>query len=125
MNDSMQNRKVLIVDDEMDIRFLLGAILLKKNIQTVFASSLSEADNILENKGNFDCIFLDNLLPDGLGVNHIRQIKRKYPQAKIVMITAHDNQTDRQKATTEGADYFIGKPFSSEIILKTIDRLAI
>jgi DNA-binding NtrC family response regulator len=125
MNNSMQNREILIVDDETDIRFLLGNILKQKNIQTVFASSLSEADNILRNKEKFDCIFLDNFLPDGLGVNHIKQIKRKYPQAKIVMITAHDNQTDREKASIEGADYFIGKPFSSESILKTIDRLAV
>jgi|SRR5436190_565537 DNA-binding NtrC family response regulator len=125
MNDSMQNREILIVDDETDIRFLLGSILKQKNIQTVFASSLSEADNILKNKKKFDCIFLDNFLPDGLGVNHIKQIKNNYPQAKIVMITAHDNQTDREKASNEGADYFIGKPFSSESILKTIDRLAV
>ncbi|TMI70139.1 MAG: response regulator [Bacteroidetes bacterium] len=121
----MQNREILIVDDETDIRFLLGSILKQKNIQTVFASSLSEADNILKNKKKFDCIFLDNFLPDGLGVNHIKQIKNNYPQAKIVMITAHDNQTDREKASNEGADYFIGKPFSSESILKTIDRLAV
>jgi DNA-binding NtrC family response regulator len=125
MNDSMQNREILIVDDETDIRFLLGSILKQKNIQTVFASSLSEADNILKNKKKFDCIFLDNFLPDGLGVNHIKQIKNNYPQAKIVMITAHDNQTDREKASNEGADYFIGKPFSSESILKTINRLAV
>jgi DNA-binding NtrC family response regulator len=125
MNDSMQNREILIVDDETDIRFLLGSILKQKNIQTVFASSLSEADNILKNKKKFDCIFLDNFLPDGLGVNHIKQIKNNYPQAKIVMITAHDNQTDREKASNEGADYFLGKPFSSESILKTIDRLAV
>jgi len=40
------------------------------------------------------------------------------------MITAHDNQTDREKASKEGADFFIGKPFSRELIFKTIESLS-
>jgi len=125
MNQFTKNPAVLIVDDETDIRFLLSNIMKQKNVQPVLASSLSEADNIMQSIGEFSCIFLDNYLPDGLGVNYIRQIKKKWPEAKVVMITAHDNQTDREKATKEGADYFIGKPFSREIILNTLDRFAV
>ena len=39
------------------------------------------------------------------------------------MLTAHDNFTDRERAYKEGVDFFIGKPFTREIILKTIERL--
>jgi CheY-like chemotaxis protein len=45
----------------------------------------------------------------------------KFPTSKIVMITAHDNASDRQKAKHEGVDFFIGKPFSRELIYKAIE----
>ena len=125
MKQFTKSPAILIVDDETDIRFLLSNIIKQKNVQTVCASSLSEADDIIQTKDKITCIFLDNYLPDGLGVNYIRQIKNRCPQAKVVMITAHDNQADREKASKEGADYFIGKPFSRELILKTLDRFAV
>ena len=126
INQLLHKPTILIIDDETDICYLLGNILKQKDIRTVFASSLSEADNIIEeHTDEFSFIFLDNHLPDGLGVNHIKQIKKNCPLCKVIMITAHDNQTDREKAAYEGADYFIGKPFSSELILKTIDNLSI
>jgi len=40
------------------------------------------------------------------------------------MITAHDSKDDRTKALENGADYFIGKPFTSDIIYKTVDELS-
>src|SRR4249919_141126 len=125
MKEFTKSPAILIVDDETDIRFLLSNIIRQKNVQTVFASTLSEVDNIIEDKSEFACIFLDNYLPDGLGVNYIRRIKKRCPKAKVVMITAHDNQTDREKASQEGADYFIGKPFSRELILNTLERFAV
>jgi two-component system OmpR family response regulator len=125
INRSLHKPSILIIDDENDICYLLSSILKQKNIRTVFASSLSEADHIIEQDDEFSFIFLDNHLPDGLGVDHIRQIKKNCPLCKLVMITAHDNQTDREKASYEGADYFIEKPFSRELILTTIADLSV
>jgi two-component system OmpR family response regulator len=70
-----------------------------------------------------EIIFLDNHLPDGLGVNFISYIKRFHPLSKIVMITAHDNLADKQKAFKEGVDYFIGKPFSKETVNIIMENL--
>ena len=124
INALFQKPTILIIDDERDICYLLGSMLKQKEIQAVFASSLLEADNILKHNEEFAFIFLDNHLPDGLGVNYIKRIKKNCPSCKVIMITAHDNQTDREKASIEGADFFIGKPFSRELIFKTIDRLS-
>lgn len=121
MNHLFQTPSILIVDDESDIRFLLGNILKQKNIEPVFASTLSEAEQVIEHDPTLAFIFLDNHLPDGLGVNYIKQIKQRCPGCKIVMITAHDNQADREKASSEGADYFIGKPFSRDSIFQALD----
>jgi two-component system, OmpR family, response regulator len=115
--------KALIIEDETDICYLLSSILKLKNIQTTFAGSLSEADRILQNNSPPRIIFLDNYLPDGFGINHIGKLKKRFPAIKIVMMTAHDNISDREKAQLEGVDFFIGKPFSRELVFQTIDAL--
>ena len=115
-----ERRKALIVDDETDICYLLSNILKQKNIQTVFAGSLAEADRVLKTSGYFYYVFLDNHLPDGLGINQIKRWKDKFPCTHVIMITAHDSYEERRKASKDGADDFIAKPFSKDIILKAI-----
>ena len=118
-SDSIRKR-ALIVDDETDICYLLSNILKQKNIQTVFAGSLAEADRVLKTSGYFYYVFLDNHLPDGLGINQIKRWKEKFPSTHVIMITAHDSYEERRKASKDGADDFISKPFSKEIILNSI-----
>jgi two-component system OmpR family response regulator len=114
------NLKALIVDD--DVCYLLSAILNYKNLQTTYVSSISDAKRALMEE-NPSIIFLDNHLPDGFGVNFIEEIKRMYPYVKIVMITAHDTATDRDKAYMLGVDHFIGKPFTRDVVFKTLESL--
>lgn len=121
-NAELQHLEVLIIDDEADICYLLGSLLQKKQIQSKFVNTLKDAANILE-LNDPEIIFLDNHLPDGLGVNFISYIKRFHPLSKIVMITAHDNLADKQKAFKEGVDYFIGKPFSKETVNNIMENL--
>lgn len=118
--NNMDNNKAFIIDDESDICYLLGSVLKKKQITSEYAKSLKEAKKALK-EIDPAIIFLDNRLPDGLGVNYIRQIKREHPLTKVIMLTAYDNQADREKAIDEGADYFMGKPFSREVINKIVD----
>ena len=119
----MQNLDALIIDDETDICYLLGHVLRKRDIKSKFVNSLREAANILE-LNNPEIIFLDNHLPDGLGVNFIGYIKRFHPNTKIVMITAHDTIVDKQKAINEGVDFFIGKPFTKETVNSIMENIA-
>ena len=119
LNDPNRIR-ALIVDDETDICYLLSNILKQKNIQTVFARSLAEADRMLQSPNFFYYVFLDNNLPDGLGINQIKRWKEKFPFLHVIMITAHDSYEERKKASTDGAEHFISKPFSKEVILNSI-----
>ncbi len=112
----------LIIDDEADICFLLRSILRTKNLQVSHANSLSEATVVLA-KENPGIIFLDNHLPDGLGVDFISQLKVTHPQAKVVMISAFDIYSNRAKAFANGVDTFISKPFTKELISLTVDQL--
>ena len=113
-------KEALIVDDEKDIRFLLSNILKQANIQPVLASSITEAEKILQSPHKFYYVFLDNYLPDGLGINQVKKWKELYPSIHLIMITAHDSYEERNKAKGDGADHFISKPFSREVILSTI-----
>jgi len=118
--DNPNKIKALIVDDETDICYLLSHILKQKDIQTVFAGSLAEADKMLQSPNLFYYVFLDNHLPDGLGINQIKRWKDKFPGVHFIMISAHDSSEEKKKATSDGADTFISKPFSKEMILKSI-----
>lgn len=122
--NSIKTHKIeaLIIDDEADICYLLGSLLRKKDIDTSYVNTLRDAANILESTDP-QIIFLDNHLPDGLGVNFIGFIKRFHPLTKIIMITAHDTAADVKKAYKEGVDYFIGKPFSKESINNVVENL--
>src|SRR5262245_50612240 len=119
----MEDRlKALIVDDEIDVCFLLSAILHGKNLQASYVNSITEAKRVLiEEKPSI--VFLDNHLPDGFGMSFIEEIRKINPFVKIVMITAYDTIVDRDNAYHEGVDYFIGKPFTRETIFRTLENL--
>jgi two-component system, OmpR family, response regulator len=117
-----QDIEALIVDDEIDICFLLTGILRKKNLQSSCVNNIHEARNLLAIK-HPSILFLDNNLPDGYGVDFIQHIKSTHPLTRIVMITADDTQANKNKALKAGADFFIGKPFTRDIINRTIDSV--
>jgi two-component system, OmpR family, response regulator len=114
--------KVLIIDDEIDICYLLSGILKQKMLKTSYVNSLSEAEVALRNDPP-SLIFLDNHLPDGFGLDFIQYIKNNYPATKIIMITAHDSAAERNRAYNEGADIFISKPFTRDLINASVDKL--
>lgn len=114
--------EALIVEDEIDICFLLKGILRKKNLQTAYVNSIHEAQHLLTTE-HPSILFLDNNLPDGNGVDFIRAIKKSHPLIRIIMITADDTLANKNKALKAGADFFIGKPFTMAAINKTVDLL--
>ena len=122
MNTASLAKRILIVDDEADICLLLSGLLRRLGYQPTCAHFLEEGRQCL-NTQKFDAIFLDLNLPDGLGFDLLPFIKEDQTEAKIIMISAFDGQAERRRATEQGADYFIGKPFtrrSVETALQTI-----
>jgi DNA-binding NtrC family response regulator len=122
MESSSKPVEVLIIEDEEDICYLLSGILKKKNLRTSYVTSLFAAKKVLSQQ-NPDILFIDNHLPDGFGMDYLAQIKEEHPLTKVIMITAHNTGDDKARALAEGADYFIGKPFSGDTIVRTIDMV--
>ena len=111
---------VMIVEDEVDLCYLLTKILRQNNLKADCAYSISEAKQAIK-KINPSIVFIDNFLPDGYGSDFIMNIREGYPKSKIVMITAHDSPSDIEKALKRGADYFISKPFNTKTIKNTLE----
>lgn len=116
------NNKVLIVDDELDICYLLSGMLRQRNFQTGFVNSIAEAATALQTNTP-SLLFLDNHLPDGFGLDFIPFVKKNYPEIKVIMITAHDGAVERKKAYDGGVDFFIAKPLTRKMINDAIDKL--
>ena len=114
--------EALIVEDEIDICFLLTGILRKKNLQTAYVNNIHDAKSMLTTE-HPSILFLDNNLPDGYGVDYIQGIKNTHPLMRIIMITADDTLANKNKALKAGADFFIGKPFTMDEINKTVDLM--
>jgi DNA-binding response OmpR family regulator len=117
-----QSIKILIVDDEVDICYFLSRNLIKRNFAASFSHTLADAEKKIENEQP-SIVLLDNHLPDGRGVEVLDKLVNRYPEMKIVMLTAHDSPEDRSKAYKNGASYFLSKPFTLTEINNVIDLL--
>ena len=113
-------KKILIVDDEEDICYFLSRNLSKRGFQTTISNSLAEAQKQLD-LIRPDIVLLDNHLPDGRGIDFVKKINYRYPDLKIIMITAHDSPEDRSKAYSNGIKYFLSKPFSIAMLNQAVD----
>lgn len=113
-------RKALIVEDEGEMGLLLNIFLDEKDFELDYVKNLLSAQEYLE-KEQPAVVILDNKLPDGFGVDFISYIKKKYPQIKVVMISGF--ATARDVAIENGAEAFLEKPFTRELLYQTINSL--
>jgi len=119
-----KNQKIetLIIDDDYDICYLISALLNERGIHSSFVHSLSEAKASLK-AYNPSVIFLDNHLPDGLGIEFVEYIHETYPQAKVIIVTGHDIAMDINNVLSKGVIDIIKKPFTKERIYSTLDKV--
>lgn len=105
----MTQSKILIIDDEPDIRELLEITLSRLKLTTQSVGNLKEAKEILK-KETFDLCLTDMRLPDGDGLDFIEYTQRQYPQMPIAMITAHGSMDTAITALKTGAFDYLTKP---------------
>lgn len=115
----MHQKIALIVDDEQDTCFLLKGILEQQQLMAACVHSLADAKLWLQTQEP-DLVFLDNHLKDGHGIEFIPYLLEKFPQVKVIIITAFDTEHDKQAAYAKGAHHFMGKPFNRSSISETL-----
>lgn len=113
--------KVLIVDDEPTIRWALAEALRGWDYETVEAETgaATLAAIVTEQPA---AVLLDINLPDASGLDLLREIKRRRPQAAVIMITAETLYENAVAALRGGADDFIGKPIHLEELRFALDH---
>ena len=105
----MSTPRALVIDDEPDIRQLLGMTLRQLGVEVAEAPDLTAAYLKLE-KNHFDLCLTDMRLPDGNGLELIQHIQDKYPDLPVAMITAYGNTEIAVEALKLGAFDFVSKP---------------
>src|SRR5690242_1764444 len=107
---------ILIIDDEEQLRKLLTRIISLESFEVAEASTLKTAlDKLSGNE--FDVVLCDVKLPDGNGVDFIQTIKRNYPFAEVILLTAYGNIADGVQAIKNGAfDYIVKGDDNDRII---------
>ena len=105
----------LIVDDEPDIRELLEITLNRMEVDTRSAADLAQARDLLAGE-DFDLCLTDMRLPDGSGIDFVRQIQQTKPEIPVAMITAHGNMESAIEALKAGAFDFVSKPVDLQVL---------
>ncbi|WP_438951545.1 sigma-54-dependent transcriptional regulator [Porticoccus sp.] len=105
----MMKKRVLVVDDEPDIRELLTITLEQMGLEVVTAAKLAKARKLLESE-EFDLCLTDMKMPDGNGLELVDHIQTIAPHLPVAMITAHGNMEIAIDALKKGAFDFISKP---------------
>jgi DNA-binding response OmpR family regulator len=113
--------KVLIVDDEPAIRWVLGAALRGWDYETVEAETGAATSAALVTERPA-AVLLDINLPDSSGLDLLREIKRRSPKVIVIMITAETLYENAVAALRGGADDFIGKPINLEELRFALDK---
>lgn len=117
----MPAKSILIVDDETSVRESLEKVLSKAGYATWTANSGHEALALLAHH-QVDIVLSDLKMPDGDGVELLKNIKKDYPDIEVILLTGYGTIETAVDAMREGAYDFISKPPKKAIILSAVER---
>lgn len=120
--------KILVVDDEKDVEMLFRQKFrreINNGLELVFAFSGQEALEILEKTipPKVMYIFSDINMPGMTGLELLDQVKKRFPQIKVSMISAYGDKDNYDKAIASGAKEFFTKPIDFNSLKKEINEL--
>ncbi|MEO0097674.1 MAG: response regulator [candidate division WOR-3 bacterium] len=121
---SEKKYKILLVEDEENLRELLKYQLENAGYQVITASDGLEALN-LARQHKVDLIILDLMLPklDGYTVCRLLKFSEQYRKIPLIMATARTNPEDKERGLEMGADFYLTKPLNSQELLNKIKEL--
>jgi len=118
---SVSHSRILIVDDDPDIRKVLR-LLLKESYYVAEAENGRAAIDYIRHNPDTDLIVLDVMMPGMSGIEACEEIRR-LSNAPVLFLTAKSAEADRVKAYQSGGDDFLSKPFSQAELLAKISSL--
>lgn len=117
------SKKILIADDESEMRVALETTLKREKFQITCAEDGKQALSKLEDE-EFDLVLTDVRMPKLNGLELLRAVKEKSPKTQVVVMTAYGTIDNAVEAMKEGAfDYLIkGSGFSADVLVSTVNR---
>lgn len=114
-------KKILVVDDETEMRMALGATLKREGHHCQLVDNGISALDLFE-KVEFDMVITDVKMPRMSGLDLLREVKARKPNTLVIMITAYGTIDNAVECMKENAFDYLLKPFSAEILTSTINR---
>ncbi len=120
----MSRRTILIVDDELAIRAMLRQSLERAGYRVIESGSLGDVRALLTEETP-DLLLLDWMLPDGSGLELLRELRGSHDTRTlpVIMLTARVEEDDRVKGLQSGVDDYVVKPFSPRELLARIQAV--
>src|ERR1041385_887084 len=115
----MHTAKILVADDEQNLRRVLVAMLRRDGHEVVQAASGVEA---IERLADVDVVITDLRMPGADGMEVLRTAAKSFPQVPVIMITAYGSVGEAVEAIKAGAFDYIEKPFEQDSIRIIIEK---
>jgi two-component system NtrC family response regulator len=115
--------KLLLIDDETNLRSLLAQVLRLEGFDVLAVANATDGLTLLETE-DVAVVITDVKLPDANGIDLVQQIKARYPDVEIVVITAYGTVSDGVKAMKLGAFDYITKGDEDDEMVMTIEKAA-
>ena len=108
-------KHILLLEDDAALGQGIRYALENDGVQVELCTALSQAQGILPSR-DFDLLILDVNLPDGSGLDLLRDVRRRHSSVPVILLTANDLETDIVVGLESGADDYITKPFSLAVL---------
>ncbi len=108
-------KEILLLEDDADLGRGIKMALSTSDVSVTLCDTLKKARNILDSK-IFDLLILDVNLPDGNGIDLLKEEKEAHSEIPVILLTANDMEIDVVTGLEAGADDYITKPFSLAIL---------
>ncbi len=108
-------KEILLLEDDADLGRGIKMALSTSDVSVTLCDTLEKARNILDSK-IFDLLILDVNLPDGNGIDLLKEEKEAHSEIPVILLTANDMEIDVVTGLEAGADDYITKPFSLAIL---------
>lgn len=114
--------KILVVDDEPIVLNCCQRILQDQGHTVHLVGSADEAITAMEDDP-FEILLVDIMMPVRDGIDLIREIKEKWPETSIIVMTGYATSETIRKSRSARADRFISKPFTPDELLEILDPI--
>lgn len=115
-------KKILVVDDDIELRQLLARYLNKHGFDTLLAADATDLESKIA-KFAPDLIVLDRMMPGRDGLQVCRDLRDRTEDIPVILLTAKDEAVDRIMGLESGADDYVGKPFDPRELLARIEAV--